>query len=98
MSRLEDPRTKAKSFPSGENAGVESPRKPAGGDVTWRFSKLSSESRKMLLGSRGDRFPENARYFPSGDQERALPYSYSEKNAEVPEYSLRSGPPRAGTT
>src|SRR6266850_3113006 len=97
MSRPEAPRTNARTFPSGENAGVESPIDPTGGVVSWRFSRLSSESKKMLLGSGGESCPEKAKYLPSGDQERALPYSYNEINAEVPEYSFRSGPLRAGT-
>ena len=69
MSRPEAPRTNARTFPSGENAGVESPIDPTGGVVSWRFSRLSSESKKMLLGSGGESCPEKAKYLPSGDQE-----------------------------
>src|SRR6185503_17707228 len=88
---------KARVFPSGEKAGVESPRNPADGDVILRFSRLPTESRKMLFGSVGESLPEKPRLSPSGDQDSALPCSYSVKNAEVPAYSLRSGPPSAGT-
>jgi hypothetical protein len=51
----------------------------------------------MQFGSPGESFAENARDLPSGDQEREFPYSYKEKNPEVAEYNLRSGPPRLGT-
>ena len=91
------PLTKARTFPSGEYAEVESPRNPAVGVVSRRVSRVSTESKKMQLGSPSAGWLENARYFPSGDQERALPYSYIEKNPVVPEYNFRSGPPKAGT-
>src|SRR6185437_494370 len=78
-------RLKSKRLPSGENAGVSS-LSPAGGDVSLRFSPVSTESSHMLPRS------GVASHWPFGYQAR--PASLDTESRSV---SLRSGPTIAGT-
>src|SRR6266568_154884 len=92
-------RTKASVTPSGEKAGKVSPTEVAGGEVSRRFSPVSTETRKMLDGSSGEIASGTARDFPSGDQARSSLVG-KKRGWSIPPctaQSLRSGPPRAGT-
>src|SRR5215831_12819051 len=72
-----------------------SPQYCCGGAVSFCLSRLSSERRKMLLGSCADDLSEKARNFPSGDQETLVPQPVSGVSSRV--INLRSSPPSAET-
>src|SRR5262249_45234444 len=76
-------------WPSGEKAGQPSPTELAGGEVSFRLSPLSRESKNKLAGLLEGALSVITRELPSGDQ-ASEPPSISA--------SFRSRPPRAGTS
>src|SRR5438477_13173804 len=78
----------ARALPSGANAWQQSPSYPGGGDVSCRFSPVSTATKKIPSRSVGAGLSTIARNFPSGDQDK--PGLEAAAN-------LRSPPPSAGT-
>src|SRR5215470_2355575 len=92
-------RPNASTRPSGENAGPPSPSTSAEGDVSLRFSLVSTDKRTNASGSFGEFRSLTASHLPSGDQARygvgiSAMLALGLKISAI----LRSGPPKAGMT
>src|SRR5207244_12745021 len=66
-------RLNARVRPSGEKAGELSPDNCAGGDVSFRFSPVSIDSRNKAKGSVRESLSPITSELPSGDQARSGP-------------------------
>src|SRR5512134_3972956 len=89
-------RMKATVWPSGEIAGATSRMFPGGGDVSWRLTAPSTDTRNRLPDACGALLSVTARNLPSGDQLRSAPYR-SQWFSQLTAVILRAAPPRAGT-
>src|SRR5215467_8992139 len=90
-------RLNTKARPSGENAGAPSPNTWAEGDVSLRFSPVSTDNRHNAEGSVGEARSLTASHLPSGDQARLGDGNSVALGLKI-SATLRSGPPKAGMT
>src|SRR5215469_3935383 len=88
-------RLNAKARPSGENAGAPSRNTWGEGDVSLRFSVVSTDKRTNALGSFGESRSLTTSHLPSGDQARFGDGNSTTFGLKISAI-LRSGPPRAG--